>query len=465
MSPERAIRTVLWQAEELMHRDLVDSVLPRLLTVLGLKVLADSESWFEHQGYQVPEPAQWMKLKRAPHLAEAIGEALESLAAANPSLRFLSAVEPDWLVREEVLGQLMLLIDTLDLRIESVEDWMTLGRAVDAVFDRKPSRWMEQRQTAPTVNDLIATVLTKEPLREGTVYDPTCGSGGTLVAIAMASGTARESLEFFGQDVSSSALYVCTWNLLLHGITRFQLAAGDVLTEPQFLSENKERVQAFDRVVSDPPWGLMREVEWGSDPYQRFRYGALKGRRVDYGFVQHVLASTQAAGVGLLLLPPGVLARSGFEQEIRRNLVQADVIDAIVTLPAGSLAHTALPATLMIFRVQKASAHRRGIRMVDASELEGRRRFLDEALVAHIAQAVYAAEDESGFARTVSVEELGAHEFSLVPGVYLTAPLEIVPPAEIAQRVREAEQVYEAAHRALAGGLDRLAELVGGDER
>jgi len=465
MSPEREIRAVLWQAEELMHRDSVDSVLPRLLTVLGLKVLADSESWFEHRGYQLPKQAQWMKLKRAPHLSRAIVEALGALAEPNPSLQFLSTVERDWLVREEVLGQLMLLIDTLDLRMEGVKDWMALGRAVDAVFDRKPSRWMEQRQTAPTVNDLIAAVLTKEPLREGTVYDPTCGSGGTLVAIAMAARTDCEALEFFGQDVSSSALYLCTWNMLLHGITRFQLAGGDVLTEPRFLSESGERVQVFDRVVSDPPWGLMREVEWRSDIHQRFRYGVLKGRRADYGFVQHVLASTQAAGIGLLLLPPGALARSGFEQDIRRNLVQADVIEAIVTLPAGSLRHTALPATLMIFRVQKALERRQGIRMVDTSERDGSRRFLDEALVARIVQAVYAAEDDPGFARTVSMEALAAHEFSLVPGVYLTEPLEIVSPAEMAQRVQEAERFYEEAHRVFVGGMDRLAELIGGDER
>lgn len=461
MSPEREIRAVLWQAEELMRRDSADAVLPRLLTVLGLRVLADSGSWFEHQGYLLPERAQWMKLKRAPHFEQAIVEALESLAEANPSLRFLNDVELAWLMHEEVLSQLMLLIDTLDLRMEAAEDWMALGRAVDAVFDRKPSRWMEQRQTAPTVNDLIAAVLTKDPLREGTIYDPTCGTGGTLVAMAMAAGTARESLEFFGQDVSSSALYVCTWNLLLHGITRFRLAVGDVLTEPRFLSEDGWRVQVFDRVVCDPPWGLLREVEWGSDPYQRFRYGALKGRRVDYGFVQHVSASTQATGIGLLLLPPGVLARSGFEQDIRRNLVQADILDAIVTLPAGSLTHTALPATLMIFRIQKA-ARLGGIRMVDASEREGRRRVLDEALVARIVQAVYAVEDDPGFARTVSVEELGTHEFSLVPGVYLTAPLEIVPLAEMVQRVQEAERVYEGAHSALTEGLDRLADLLGG---
>lgn len=457
MSPAQTLREVLWHAAELVRRD-AKAALPRLITMVGLKVLTDSAGWFRQQGYRLPEQALWGALKRAPRLSQAVMEAMQVLAAENVPLRFLQEGDPTWFDREDVIGQLLLLLDSLDLRMENPEDWGEFGCHVDLAMSNVQSRWTWAEQTTPPiVNKLLAALLAREPLTEGSVYDPVCGIGGTLVAIE-ASGVQRTTLTYYGQDVSLFTLYMCTWNLLLHGIARFQLAHGDIFTEPRFLSPDGTRVKVFDRVVADPPWGLMREVEWGPDPYQRFRYGALKGRRADYGFVQHVLASLHTNGIGMLVLPAGVLARSGFEHDIRRNLVQADVIDAIVTLPERTFAHTTLPAALMIFCLQKPADRRRGVRMVDATGTgEERRRELNDALVARIARAVSGSKPEPGFARTVPLEDLAAHDFSLVPEMYVTAPVETASPAEMAQHVQKAEDEYAEAHRVLAAELARLA--------
>ncbi|WP_053961250.1 N-6 DNA methylase [Sulfobacillus thermosulfidooxidans] len=459
MSPDYEIREMLGRAEQLMLREPVESIVPRLLTLMGLKMFTDSAAWLAARGYQLSDPAYWATIKQASHLNRAIMDALEAIAQKNLSLQWLAYADPAWFAPEDVVGQLMLLIDTVDLTVTEVGDWVTLGRQVTMVMDRKSARWGVGRPTPSWVNELIAAFLVQDIRSTGSLYDPTCGVGGTLVVVGSGSGD-PETLMCYGQDVSFHALYMCTWNLLLHGMTRFQLAQGDVLTAPQFVSEDGQRVQVFDYVIADPPWGLMREVEWGPDPYQRFRYGPLKGRRADYGFLQHVLASLQKSGMGLVLMPPGVLFRSGYEQEIRRNVIQADVLDAIVMLPGGSLTLTGLPVALLIFRPQKPVERRQRIRMVDASVVTPeRRRGLDESVVARIVQAIRQQESVPGFARTVSVGEIAAHDFRLVPGEYVVDPVEIVSPQEMTRRVHQAEEVYTEAQRILTQELRQLDEL------
>jgi len=214
-------------------------------------------------------------------------------------------------------------------------------------------------------------------------------------------------------------------------------------------------------VISDPPWGLLRKAEWGADPYQRFRYGPLRGRRGDYGFVQHTLASLNVDGQGLLLLPVSALFRSGFELDIRRNLIQADVIDAVITLPAGALMHTGVSAVLLVFRYQKEEERRQMIRMIDAfGTFDGRRPLLSDALVDRIVQSVQSPNEEVGLARTVAVENVSRQDFSLLPGTYLKQPITLVSSAEMGQTISQRLAAYEEAHRVLQREMDRLAELL-----
>lgn len=464
MSPEQDLREMLWRAADLLRRDSAEVSLPCLLTIVGLKMLSDSAERFRHEGYRVPDSVNWHQLKRNPQAAQAVLQALHALTV-NPSWRFLGEIDPTWLVREDVLSQLMLLVDTVDLALDGETAGRPLGHLIDRVMEDMVSKDRAEHQTPVVVNDLMAALLSWDGLSGGTLYDPACGVGGTLVATwsrAEQAGVDPHAFTLMGQDISVRALYLATWNLLLHGVVRFQLTQGDVLDSPGFLSNEGARVQTFDRVVATPPLGLQRPVAWGPDPYQRFRYGDLRGRRADFGFVQHILASMNTAGQAVMLLPAGPLFRAGFEQDIRRNLVQADVLDAVITLPAGSLADTGVSSTILVFRQHKAAERQRVIRMVDASKAVGAgdRAILDGALVRRIIRAAQAVEDEAGFARSVSADEIASREWTFVPSAYLVEPFKLTDPAGVAAHIAKDEAVYDQARRVLTREIAQLAEVL-----
>lgn len=464
MTPRQDLRDLLWRAEELLRGENLDVAVSQLLTIVGLKVLADSEAWFVQHGYQIPERAHWATVKRTARLSDALREALTALAV-NAPLALFKAADPNWFTTgDEVLSRLMLLVDTVDLRVSDWMDWGDLGFAIDTVTDRAVSRWWSNVYTAPPVNELMADLLSWDRATHRTIYDPACGIGGTLTTTwsrALKLAVNPEDLEFYGQDLSARALYVATWNLLLHGITQFHLVQGDVFEKPGFVTDEGQRVRMFDCVVSEPPWPSMRPTEWGSDPFQRFRYGPLRGRRTEYGFVQHILASVAEDGQAVMVLPLAALFRSGFEQDIRQNLVQADVIETIISVPAGSFSHASAAAALLVLRRDKPPSRRQTIRMVDAATSgAGQRPVLDDALIERAVRSAADDDEEALFAQTVSAQDIAAHQYNLVPGTYFTPTVVVLRPQDVESRLPGRIAEYEAAERAVIEALARLHEVL-----
>jgi type I restriction enzyme M protein len=306
------------------------------------------------------------------------------------------------------------------------------------------------------------------------VYDPCCGSGGMLIYAKLhveEHGGDASDLSLYGQDNNGSAWAICKMNLFLHGIAaKAFIDNDDTLKNPAF-TDPQGGILRFDRVLSNPPFSMNYEREGTSYP-ERFPYGWApdSGKKADWMFAQHMLASLRPKGVMATVMPHGVLFRGGKELAIRRGLLAADTIEAIISLPPNLFYGTGIPACILVMRRPgEKPVNRRGqVLFINADrEFEAGRaqNYLRPEHVEKILTAFAGWQTLDGFSRLVTLEEIAANDHNLNIRRYVdNAPppepqdvrahlLGGVPHAEIA-----ALQPLFAAH-----GLDAALLLVDRD--
>ncbi|MEF9442227.1 class I SAM-dependent DNA methyltransferase [Burkholderia sp. 1B3(2022)] len=256
--------------------------------------------------------------------------------------------------------------------------------------------------TPKGVVQLVVELLDPQPGMS--VYDPTCGSGGMLVESAhhiakLPGGTLlgdKPNVLLYGQEKNLGTWAIAKLNLYLHNM-RAEIERGDTLVEPKHLEG--DYLKTFDRVIANPPfsakawWGpleLATEAEQEgekklkapnykqvSDPYGRFGYGVPPRGYADLAFAQHMLASLKASGRMGVILPHGVLFRSGEEGKIRDGLLfgtdaangnqPGDLIEAIIGLPSALFYNTGIPACVLLLNKAKPAALKGKVIVIDAS--------------------------------------------------------------------------------------------------
>ncbi|OLL33745.1 type I restriction endonuclease subunit M [Burkholderia sp. SRS-W-2-2016] len=309
--------------------------------------------------------------------------------------------------------------------------------------------------TPKGVVQLVVGLL--DPRPGMSVYDPTCGSGGMLVESAhhiaeLQGGTllgGKPNVLLYGQEKNLGTWAIAKLNLYLHNM-RADIERGDTLVEPKHL--DGDYLKTFDRVIANPPFSakawwapleLAAEAEQEgekkpkapnyklvSDPYGRFGYGVPPRGYADLAFAQHMLASLKADGRMGVILPHGVLFRSGEEGKIREGLLfgtdsasgnqPGDLIEAIIGLPSALFYNTAIPACVLVLNKRKPAALKGKVIIIDASRdyLEGKaQNMLRPEDIAHIVAAHKAAFDHQteveNYCRVVTVEEIRKNDGNL----------------------------------------------------
>jgi len=202
------------------------------------------------------------------------------------------------------------------------------------------------------------------------VYDPTAGSGGMLIQSHQyieEQGQDANDLELFGQENDPTVVAICKMNIILHNITKYTIEYGDTLEEP--LNERDGQLIQFDRVIANPPFSQnynRATMQYSS----RFSYGFAPdtGKKGDLMFVQHMLASCKRTGKVVVVMPHGVLFRGGKEKEIRENILKADVLEGIISLPPQLFYGTGIPACIMVFNKSKPDDLKNKVFIVNADK-------------------------------------------------------------------------------------------------
>lgn len=322
--------------------------------------------------------------------------------------------------------------------------------------------------TNRTVVHLMVQMLDPKPGER--IYDPTCGTGGMLIsALAQVKrkGGEHRTLKLFGQERNHMTASIARMNLVLHGVEDSEIARGDTLAAPSFV-EN-DRLRTFDVVLANPPYSIKQwnREAWTTDPWGRNFLGTPPQGRADYAFFQHILKSMDArTGRCAILFPHGVLFRKE-EATLRRKLVEADLVDAVVGLGPNLFYNSPMEACIVFCRANRSPKQRGRVLFVDAVNEVARDRAMSFLRPAHqdrIAAAYAAYADDDGFAKVASSEEIEAQEFSLSIPLYVRQQAKPIP-AEAggqSQRLRAAWEAWEQSGRTYWEHMDGIAETIAG---
>lgn len=280
--------------------------------------------------------------------------------------------------------------------------------------------------TNRTVVELMAEIL--DPQSGESIYDPTCGTGGMLVScIARCkrnNGNWRE-IKAYGQEQNALTAAIARMNLFLHGIEEFRVVNDDTLQHPGFL--NAGRLKTFDVVLANPPYSIKqwnRDL-FANDPFNRNFLGTPPQGRADYAFVQHIFKSMNPkTGRCAILLPHGVLFREE-EREIRKNLVESDLLEAVIGLGPNLFYNSPMEACIMICRARKSKQAKGRVLFINAVNEVTRKNAASNLEPHHIAKILdaYLKRTSDGvFAYDATNEEIVGRDHSLAISLYAHAP-------------------------------------------
>ena len=186
--------------------------------------------------------------------------------------------------------------------------------------------------TPRAVIKLLVRILNPQPGES--VYDPACGSGGMLIeAIRQMKNSELACGRIFGQEKNLSNAAIAKMNLFLHGASDFHIRQGDTLRDPRIIQNGA--LARFDCVIANPPFSLSK---WGADMWESDRlgrriWGTPSDSNGDFAWIQHMFCSMkpETGRVGVVM-PQGVLFRGNKDGEFRRQMIQTDKLECVITL-------------------------------------------------------------------------------------------------------------------------------------
>ncbi|APU15234.1 type I restriction-modification system subunit M [Actinoalloteichus fjordicus] len=405
----------------------------------------------DYQSFEIPvihpgniheRPATWSSILATitqPGLGRRVRSALQTIETANPDKFSRLFGSMTWTSEEvlsaDVLAAVMQAMDRTPKMHEGNMSHDVLGGAYEYLLKRfsdGSGTRAGQFFTPREVVELIVKLL--DPTSFESVYDPTCGSGGMLIASAnllKAKGGRGYTLKLYGQEAVPDTAGVARMNLFMHNLTQFEVEVGDTLKDPRFTKPDGSAAQ-FDVIVANPPYSL-KWKPWIRDP--RALGGVAPPSSADWAFVQHMIASMDPRkGRAGVVLPHGVLFRGGQEAVIRQRVLDDDLLEAVIGLPANLFYSTSIPTCILVFRAPgvKAPERKDGVLFIDASKRFTKaknRNILTELDISDVVTAYHSSSDSGGnpvdsdggglAARFVPTTEIAANGYDLNTGRYV----------------------------------------------
>ncbi|OGT60912.1 MAG: restriction endonuclease subunit M [Gammaproteobacteria bacterium RIFCSPHIGHO2_12_FULL_45_12] len=397
--------------------------------------LEDRDYYREVNAFWVPEEARWEKIRaqaKQPNIGKLIDDALSVIETANPKLkgildkRYARAQLPDG-----KLGELVDLISSIGFSAAGQNAKDLLGQVYEYFLGQFASAEGKKGGQFYTPASIVRTLVAVLAPHQGKVYDPCCGSGGMFVQsekFIETHGGKLGDVSIYGQESNPTTWRLAAMNLAIRGID-FNLGK-----EPNdTFTKNQHPDLRADFIMANPPFNISDWWHGSLESDSRWLYGTPPQGNANYAWLQHMLYHLKPNGrAGIVLANGSMSSNQNNEGEIRKKMVEADVVECMVSLPGQLFFNTQIPACLWFLTKQKIT--RKGeVLFIDARKLgtmisRAQIEFA-EVDIQKIAETVHAwrgdgevnvtYEDEAGFCRSVALTEIVEHGFVLTPGRYV----------------------------------------------
>ena len=327
--------------------------------------------------------------------------------------------------------------------------------------------------TPKEVGMLMARIIDPEPGME--IYDPCCGSAGLLIKcqlvlqekMSLRSRKSFAPLKLYGQEYIAETWAMANMNMIIHDMEG-QIEIGDTFKNPKFRKGN--RLQTFDRVVTNPMWNQdwWTEKDYDADELDRFPKGAgFPGRKADWGWVQIVLASLNEKGRAAIVLDTGAASRgsgnanTNKEKDVRKWFVEQDLIEGVIYLPENLFYNTTAPGIIMVLNKAKPKDRRGKLFLLNASRefVKGDpKNYIPDDAILRIADTFSTWKEIEKCSRLVSREEIAKNDFNISPSRYIHTGEadEYRPIPEIVEELNALEDEARETDQALKAILARI---------
>ncbi|MDR9443141.1 MAG: type I restriction-modification system subunit M, partial [Schleiferiaceae bacterium] len=298
--------------------------------------------------------------------------------------------------------------------------------------------------TPKEVSALLAKLVSAQP--GDRICDPTCGSASLLIKVAEEvkdeQGRPSQDFALYGQESNGDTWALGKMNCFLHNMDSADIEWGDTINNPKLLEG--EGLMKFDVTVANPPFSLDK---WGHetadiDPFKRFSRGVPPKSKGDYAFILHMIESTLPTGRVGVIVPHGVLFRGSTEGKIRQQLVEDNLLEAVIGLPSNLFYGTGIPAAILIFNKAKESKE---VLFIDASRQyqEGKRQnTLRSADIEKIVDTYREWQGIDKYSYAAPPEEIEENDYNLNIPRYVDT-FEEEEPVDIAAVQKEIEQLEQ----------------------
>lgn len=446
----------------------------------------DKDEYLAENVFFVPLKARWFFLQaqgKQPNIGKLVDDAMTAIEQENPHLKgILPKVYAQQKLDKSSLGGLIDLIGSaklvrdnkatpeqlnldLDQNAQKLSQGDILGRVYEyflGEFALAEGKKGGQFYTPESIVKLLVEMV--EPY-EGRVFDPCCGSGGMFVwseKFVQHHQGRMDNISIYGQESNETTWRLCKMNLAIRGIDTSQIKWNG---EGSFLNDAHPDLKA-DFILANPPFN---DSDWSGELLRkdgRWQYGVPPEGNANFAWVQHFIYHLAPTGSAGFVLSNGSLSsNTGGEGEIRRAIVEADLVDCIVMLPTQLFFNTGIPACLWLLSRRKngnRNRERRGeVLFIDASELgymvNRRNRAFSDEDIAKVAETYHQWKrkggkyhDIKGFCKSAKLAEIEKHNFVLTPGRYVGIPDEeddgILFEEQMAELTQElGEQMREGA--------------------
>ena len=389
----------------------------------------DPDEYLAENVFFVPEEARWNKIASAAHTPEigmVIDDAMRAIEKENDSLKNVLPkiyASPD--LDKRVLGEVVDLFTNINM-YEQGNDKDLLGRTYEYCISQFAAYEGVKGGEFYTPSSIVKTIVAiLKPFEDCRVYDPCCGSGGMFVQSAQFIASHAGSIDrvsVYGQESNADTWKMAKINMAIRGID-----ANLGPHQADTFYNDVHKTQKFDFIMANPPFNLSN---WGAEHLKddvRWKYGMPPAGNANYAWIQHMIHHLAPNGkIGLVLANGALSTQSSGEGDIRRNIVDADLVEGIVAMPTQLFYSVTIPVTLWF--ISKNKKQKNKTLFIDARKMghmvDRKHRDFSPEDIQKLADTFTAfeegtLEDVKGFCAVVNTQDIAKQDYILTPGRYV----------------------------------------------